>query len=43
MPFGYLAQQRIFIILWLLTYPFAMTYAYGWFTLPVSAFISFIM
>jgi len=43
MPFGYLAQQRIFMLLWLVTYPLAIASAYKWWTIPVTAGVSFIM
>ena len=36
MPFGYLAQQRIFMLTWLLTYPLCLVGDYGWWTIPVS-------
>ena len=43
MPFGYLAQQRIFMLSWLLTYPVCIIGDYGWWTVPMMTFISFIM
>jgi len=43
MPFGYLAQQRIFMLLWLLSYPLAIAGDYKWWTVVVCAFVSFIM
>ncbi|EOD39736.1 hypothetical protein EMIHUDRAFT_46687, partial [Emiliania huxleyi CCMP1516] len=38
MPFGYLAQQRIFMLLWLLSYPLAIAGDYKWWTVVVCAF-----
>jgi len=43
MPFGYLAQQRIFMLIWLVTYPLAIADEYRWASIAVCAVVSFIM
>mmetsp|Transcript_46682 Transcript_46682/g.108973 ORF Transcript_46682/g.108973 Transcript_46682/m.108973 type:complete len:501 (+) Transcript_46682:7-1509(+) len=43
MPFGYLAQLRMFILLWLISWPFALTSEYGWGTIPLVLIAAFFM
>ena len=43
MPFGYLAQLRIFILVWLISWPFALAPEYGWATIPLASISAFMM
>jgi predicted membrane chloride channel (bestrophin family) len=43
MPFGYLAQLRIFILLWLISWPFALAPEYHWATVPLVSVCGFMM
>jgi hypothetical protein len=43
MPFGYLAQLRIFILLWLISWPFALAPEYHWMTVPLVSVCGFMM
>mmetsp|Transcript_7096 Transcript_7096/g.20581 ORF Transcript_7096/g.20581 Transcript_7096/m.20581 type:complete len:225 (+) Transcript_7096:786-1460(+) len=43
MPFGYLSQLRIFMIIWIVTWPFALSADYGWYTIPCVGFVALIM
>mmetsp|Transcript_42006 Transcript_42006/g.103582 ORF Transcript_42006/g.103582 Transcript_42006/m.103582 type:complete len:534 (+) Transcript_42006:92-1693(+) len=43
MPFGYLAQLRIFILLWLVSWPLALAKNYEWASIAMVAFVAFIM
>mmetsp|Transcript_8380 Transcript_8380/g.21433 ORF Transcript_8380/g.21433 Transcript_8380/m.21433 type:complete len:538 (-) Transcript_8380:137-1750(-) len=43
MPFGYLAQLRIFILLWLVTWPCALVKNYEWASIAMVAFVAFII
>jgi hypothetical protein len=42
-PFGYLAQLRIFILLWLVSWPLALAKNYEWASIAMVAFVAFIM
>jgi len=43
MPFGYLAQLRIFILVWLITWPLGLTLEYGWATIPLVSVCAWMM
>ncbi|KAJ1628103.1 Bestrophin, RFP-TM, chloride channel-domain-containing protein [Pavlovales sp. CCMP2436] len=43
MPFGYLAQLRIFILIWLITWPLGLTLEYGWATIPLVSVCAWMM
>ncbi|KAJ1640752.1 Bestrophin/UPF0187 [Pavlovales sp. CCMP2436] len=43
MPFGYLAQLHIFIIIWLITWPLGLTLEYGWATIPLVSICTWMM
>jgi putative membrane protein len=43
MPFGYLAQLRIFILFWLITWPLGLTFEYGWATIPLVSVCAWMM
>ena len=43
MPFNYLTFLRIYMVVWVLTYPIFIVASFGWTTLPLCAFIVFIL
>ena len=43
MPFNYLTFLRIYMVVWVLTYPVFIVATFGWLTLPLCAFIVFIL
>jgi putative membrane protein len=43
MPFGYLAQLRIFILVWLITWPLGLAQEYGWATIPLVGVCAWMM